>query len=535
VTIESDSSVVAEHTFSRPFRIGRSEGCELRIEGTLVSRTHLEVAYRDGSWRARDPGSRNGTYLDGQRIDEIALGGEVALRIAKDGPIVRFRTGPSVGAPLRASSSRVPSAPNARPARVDAGRPTEGSPAPEHYIRHYLSESGSSAPAGEKTMMIRLAYQMVQKKQRRLWRIAWLSMAAAGAVLIGVVVVQGVRHRAEQARLGGEVERAQQELEKERATALSIFYEIRTMEAQIAQLQMLMEEAGHADLRSQVAKLQESRRRLERRYDGYVEDTGLRRGLDPEERNIYQVARVFNESEFGMPADFVRRVKETIRNEWQTPDGRGRFERGVRHAEEMGYTGEIVRTLIDHGLAPQFFYLALQESDLDVNAIGPLTRWGRAKGMWQLIPRTALRFGLDPGPFQDKSILDPQDQRLDFRRSTEAAARYLRMIYGTLAQASGLLVVASYNWGEDRVDAKMSERPGPQAIPDSVFEGIAETAEARSYWRFLGEFSDRMPDETKDYVLRIFSAAVIGESPRRYGFAFDNPLERYLDQREPAP
>ena len=133
---------------------------------------------------------------------------------------------------------------------------------------------------------------------------------------------------------------------------------------------------------------------------------------------------------------------------------------------------------------------------------------------------------------QLRNLVDPQDERHDFKKSTHAAASYLRTIYATLAQASGLLAVASYNWGEHRVVTKLDELVGPQAIPKSAFEGVPENAEARSYWRFLGEFSARMPEETKDYVLRIFSAAVIGEDPRRFGFNFDNPLAAYLDRPE---
>ena len=44
-----------------------------------------------------------------------------------------------------------------------------------------------------------------------------------------------------------------------------------------------------------------------------------------------------------------------------------------------------------------------------------------------------------------------RDERHDFEKSTLAAVQYLRDIYDTEAQASGLLVMASYNWGERRV------------------------------------------------------------------------------------
>jgi membrane-bound lytic murein transglycosylase D len=38
-----------------------------------------------------------------------------------------------------------------------------------------------------------------------------------------------------------------------------------------------------------------------------------------------------------------------------------------------------------------------------------------------------------------------------------------------------------------------------------------------------------MPEQTKDYVLKIFSAAVIGQDPRHFGFDFDDPLGPYLE------
>ena len=60
-------------------------------------------------------------------------------------------------------------------------------------------------------------------------------------------------------------------------------------------------------------------------------------------------------------------------------------------------------------------------------------------------------------------------------------------------------------------------------------EGIPADPGSRNYWAFIGEYSDRMPEETKDYVLKIFAAAVIGESPRLFGFDMDNPLAPYLE------
>src|SRR5690606_18458169 len=150
---------------------------------------------------------------------------------------------------------------------------------------------------------------------------------------------------------------------------------------------------------------------------------------------------------------------------------------------------------------------------------GPRTRWGIAKGMWQFIPETGRAYGLVVGPREEQRVYDPQDERHDVPAATDAAARYLLEIYGQLAQASGLLAMASYNWGERRVVGRLQE----------LLAGIPDDPQARSYWRFLTEYSERMPDETKDYVLKIFAAAVIGQDPRLFGFDFDNPLATYIE------
>ena len=88
-------------------------------------------------------------------------------------------------------------------------------------------------------------------------------------------------------------------------------------------------------------------------------------------------------------------------------------------------------------------------------------------------------------------------------------------------------MIASYNWGEGRVIRGVRQLGKPQSIPSDAFDGIPETPRERSYWHFLTVHRNRMPAETKDYVMKIFAAAVIGENPRLFGFDFDDPLGRY--------
>jgi hypothetical protein len=199
---------------------------------------------------------------------------------------------------------------------------------------------------------------------------------------------------------------------------------------------------------------------------------------------------------------------------WQSS---GRFARAVKLAQDLGYTKRIAEEFMAQGLPPQFFYLAMQESSFDAFASGPPTYMGIAKGMWQFIPDTGSRYGLTIGPLVRERQPDPNDDRHNWEKATHAAARYIKDIYSTDAQASGLLVIASYNWGEQRVIKLLRTMP---ANPRD-----------RNFWQVLEKYPDRLVKETYDYVFYIVSAAVIGENPRLFGFPFDNPLA-FVDEKQ---
>ena len=127
-------------------------------------------------------------------------------------------------------------------------------------------------------------------------------------------------------------------------------------------------------------------------------------------------------------------------------------------------------------MAPQFFYLALQESDFRDQTVGPETRYGIAKGIWQFIPQTAVKYGLSTGPLVSVRAFDPRDDRYNFLKATAAAAKYVSDIYNTDAQASGLLVIASYNWGEYNIINLIRKMP--------------ENPRDRNFWNLLEKFKE---------------------------------------------
>jgi hypothetical protein len=110
---------------------------------------------------------------------------------------------------------------------------------------------------------------------------------------------------------------------------------------------------------------------------------------------------------------------------------------------------------------------------------------GIAKGMWQFIPETAVKYGLHLGPLVDLRRPDPADDRHHFDKETKAAVSYIKDLYDTDAQASGFLVMACYNWGEGRV------LPLVRSMPDNPRE--------RNFWRLLTKY--KRPNTRRDVRL----------------------------------
>ena len=144
--------------------------------------------------------------------------------------------------------------------------------------------------------------------------------------------------------------------------------------------------------------------------------------------------------------------------------------------------------------------MVLQESGFDGSSVGPPARGGISKGIWQLSPDAARRYGLAIGPLSNSGEFDASDERHDDLRSTEAATRYLADIYSLHAAASTLLVVAAYNSGEGVVLRKLEDLPNDPRD--------------RNFWNFYR--NNWLPEETRAYVMYVFSAALICEQPRMF-------------------
>lgn len=62
-------------------RIGRGMECQAQLGDPLSSRVHAKIVFKNGQWKVIDEGSRNGTLVNGSKIDVAALANGHRIRI----------------------------------------------------------------------------------------------------------------------------------------------------------------------------------------------------------------------------------------------------------------------------------------------------------------------------------------------------------------------------------------------------------------------------------------------------------------------
>jgi len=156
----------------------------------------------------------------------------------------------------------------------------------------------------------------------------------------------------------------------------------------------------------------------------------------------------------------------------ESPDPFGALPQFSTRRRKAGWS-PVAAILSQYGLPPQLLSVVEVESGFNPSALSPKG----ARGLWQLMPETARRYGL---------VVEPgRDERLDPLKSTSAAARYLKDLYGRFQDWP--LALAAYNAGEGRVQ-----------------QSLARLA-ARDFWTLRR--SAALPEETLRYVPAVLTQA----------------------------
>jgi pSer/pThr/pTyr-binding forkhead associated (FHA) protein len=97
------------------FVIGRASECTLRAGSEAISRRHCAILRTDGVWTARDLGSRNGTYVNDQKIEQptpLSVGDELRVGPLKFRVEEYVKQGPDSKAPKPAQAAAPTAAAN---------------------------------------------------------------------------------------------------------------------------------------------------------------------------------------------------------------------------------------------------------------------------------------------------------------------------------------------------------------------------------------------------------------------------------------
>lgn len=517
--LNAQGQVLGQFGFAGRFTAGRAKDNAIVISDDVVSRYHLEIKPEAGGWWVYNLSSTNGVFIDGQLIENKAeLHFPVLIALGVAGIFLRIQQQNPQGG-VAPDASHIPPA-------SDTESSSRGGPMHREVsqtdIEARLLAADDSPDMGDYTLMARRVIHKDRVKRAKSYeKVIW--------VLVGVCLLAAAL-----------VTYQQMALENTRTLAIDMFYDIKSLEVNLAQADIKLEESAEVldsmlkaitdeklrisqeQLKLQQQKMAAERLRMQQervrlakmkaKYRQYVEEANSLKLRFPSARQyeaelIAKVARELGESELELPEAFVAEVQKYIQY-WQ---GTSRLQNAISTLEQNDMLSPVITTLEQYDLPLYFIYLPLQESNYDTRAIGPETRFGIAKGAWQLLAGTAQQYGVNPGPLANVAEYDEQDGRFDFVQATQAGIKYLRQIYSTEAQASGLLVMASYNYGDNRVRAMIREMP--------------DNPRDRNFWTFMQNY--QLPAETRDYVFYIFSAAVIGEDPKHFGFQFNPPLYRF--------
>jgi peptidoglycan lytic transglycosylase D len=175
---------------------------------------------------------------------------------------------------------------------------------------------------------------------------------------------------------------------------------------------------------------------------------------------------------------------------YYTGPARTTFTRWLQRSER--YVPFMRKIFEDQGLPQDLTYLAMVESGFNDKAYS----WAHAVGPWQFIEETGNDYGLSNNWWRD--------ERRDFKKSTQAAARFLSDLYKRF-DGDWYLAVAAYNAGGGKISRAVKKY------------------KTTNFWELSrGKY---LQTETKNYLPKLLAVLTIAKNPEEYGFVDIDCLE----------
>jgi soluble lytic murein transglycosylase-like protein len=485
-----------------PVRVGRSVNAELRFvdssQDALVSSHHAQILFEHGVCLLIDTGSKNGTLLNGHKVIKHALKSGDRLRFGfPDGPEVEVEIDPA----------RVPSMPGGAITDTLAGTPSGSHLA--YDVRQDAQRLASVLKSGvDDTSVLRIADEAAHEVAERRAEAGGRSSGDTVQILARRMnqTTEEVRSRTKSKWLKVITGVGGGAMLVIGLLAVVIFYQQRqidrlvqaktTIDSQILVLQQRMQaETDSARLTEMENRLvaltgsaQATLEELQRKDEARAAQ--LTAGGDELDREIRKILVKFNASTYAIPPIFRERLQHHI--DVLKSAGNLKF----MHGRKQRYWPAITKDFGALGLPEEMAYIAWVESGFDPNA----KSGAGALGLWQMTSSTAQSLGL--------TVNGSVDERLDPEKQTKAAAAYLANLLSEFGEDSFMLVLASYNRGENgvrRVLRQVAREPG----------GFRK--DKRDFWHLYR--LKLLPEETREYVPRVLAAAIISNNAHKYGLA----------------
>ena len=441
-------------------RIGRGEESDLIPDHTnlsTVSKQHLEIHKSGDSYRLRDLDSTNGTFLDGRRVQEEILEHGAVFMLGPDGPQFKFRYRDRAEEPE----------PESTPA---AGPKTRISPSPaanqdkNQLVEEALRKAREARKAGREGHTGFFMREVVSTSVKRSRKPLFLII---GGMALLLLIVSAYAYW----------------------TIDGLKREKFDLDQHITGLETRLQDGGDPEevnlLIDELEKHQEAAKKLQR---SLLYKLGVRsEEQDFIETEIRALLAEFGAENYSIPPEFLEQVRRYV-DRYRERDRKNIERTLTKHWDTLQ---QVRQSLENDSLPPDLAYIVVVESSF----VRTSSSSAGAAGLWQLLPGTARAYGL--------TVTDEVDERLDVKKSTQAAGKYLRELIIQFGSGSSvMLALAAYNLGPTRI------RRTIRKVEDPIRQ--------RNFWYLYR--ARALPAETRGYVPKIFAAVIICRNPERLGF-----------------